>query len=178
MLAAGVIKVLTGRKNLHGLRAGSTSQFQQSRVQALIQKQMSGEDTQHFQQVPRIGPAYARGPLLILLSHFCYTVSHRSVLRSLVLSPGAPRRPCHSRDFRSKRASQCKLEIWRSEPQLASRATHDQETVRHESGPNCPKQEWCASGSGRARAQYLLLVRTAESSPRIPLVVSRRKRKS
>jgi hypothetical protein len=59
MLAAGVIKVLPGRKNLHGLRAGSTGQFQQSRVQPLIQKQMSREDTQHFQQVPRTGPALA-----------------------------------------------------------------------------------------------------------------------
>jgi len=84
MLAAGVVKMLPGRKNLNGLRTRSTCQFQQSRMQPLIQKRVSGEDAQHFQQVPRIGPAFAPVPLLFLLSHFCSSTNCGPVLRSLV----------------------------------------------------------------------------------------------
>jgi hypothetical protein len=84
MLAAGVIKMLPGRKNLNGFRAGSACQFQQSRVHPLIQKQVSGEDAQHFLEIPRIGTAFAPVPVLFLLSHFCSNTNCRPVLRSLV----------------------------------------------------------------------------------------------
>ena len=55
MLAAGVVEMLAGGKNLHSLRAGAGGKLEQAGMQPLIEKQMSGEDAQHVQQVPRAG---------------------------------------------------------------------------------------------------------------------------
>jgi hypothetical protein len=47
MFAAGVVEVLAGGKDLHGLGARSGGEFQQARVQALVEKQVRGENAQH-----------------------------------------------------------------------------------------------------------------------------------
>jgi len=60
MLAAGVVEVLTRGKDLHRLRAGSTGKLQQAGMQTLIQKKVSGENTQHKPKTPE--PKRESGP--------------------------------------------------------------------------------------------------------------------
>ena len=56
VLAAGVVKMLAGGKDLNSLSARTGGQFQESRMQALIEENMCGEDAEHGEKVPRAGP--------------------------------------------------------------------------------------------------------------------------
>ena len=52
VLAAGVVEVLAGGKDLHRLRTGTGGEFQQPGMQALVKKQMRRQDAQHGQGNP------------------------------------------------------------------------------------------------------------------------------
>jgi hypothetical protein len=54
MFAAGVVEVLSGGKDFYALRARPGSEFQQSRVQALVEEQVRGQDSQHDRGISRI----------------------------------------------------------------------------------------------------------------------------
>jgi hypothetical protein len=47
MLAAGVIEVLAGSEQFHGLRAAASGSFEDSRMQPLFQEEMSRQNRQH-----------------------------------------------------------------------------------------------------------------------------------
>jgi hypothetical protein len=55
MLAAGVVEVLAGGKDLDRLNTGPGSQLEQARVQALFEEQVRGQDSEHGQGFSRIG---------------------------------------------------------------------------------------------------------------------------
>ena len=50
IFAAGVVKVLARGKNLHCLRSGSFRKLKQSRMQSMIQEQVSRKDAQHLRE--------------------------------------------------------------------------------------------------------------------------------
>ena len=54
-LAAGVVEVLAGGKNLHGLRSGALRKLKQTGMQNMVQEQMSRQHAQHLQVAPCAG---------------------------------------------------------------------------------------------------------------------------
>jgi hypothetical protein len=56
VLAAGVVEMLAGGKDLNSLRTRMGGQIQESRMQALIEENMCREDAEHGEEVPRAGP--------------------------------------------------------------------------------------------------------------------------
>jgi hypothetical protein len=79
MLAAGVVEVLAGGKDLDRLSAGAGSQLEQARVQALLEEQVRGQDSEHGQGLSRIGSIWKASRTLLRLSHFRNS-SDRTVL--------------------------------------------------------------------------------------------------
>ena len=52
VLAAGVVEVLAGSENLYRLRAGTLGKLQQPRMQAMVEKKVGGENSQHIKILP------------------------------------------------------------------------------------------------------------------------------
>jgi hypothetical protein len=66
MFAAGVVEVLTGGKDLDRFRTRAGSQLKQARVQALLEEQVRGQDSQHGQGLPHSDPESRSNPTPIV----------------------------------------------------------------------------------------------------------------
>ncbi len=175
MFAARVIKVLPGRKNLYCLSANPIGQLKQARMQSLIQKQMGREDVQHFQQVPRARPAFTPDPPLLLLSHFCHKFLVDRYCAAWCSGRRRGKLAIADGDFRGSR---CKLEIWKKEPQLASRATHVEERLMHESDQSKPVRTLVHERFRYGSDPVSIAVRVVGLTPRFLPCRSRQERKS
>ena len=70
VLAAGVVEVLAGGKDFDCLGTGPVSELQQAGVEALVEEQVRGQDSQHGEELPSFGWLRKTNRTLHRLSHF------------------------------------------------------------------------------------------------------------
>ena len=90
MLAAGVVEMLAGGKDLHRLHAGSPGKFQQAWMQPLVQERWVRALAEWSRIVPRAGPWLSKGPFAF--SYFRIFTTSR-LLRTVIpaATSGCPR---------------------------------------------------------------------------------------
>jgi hypothetical protein len=101
MFTAGVVEMLAGGKDLHRLSAGAGSQVEQPWVQALFEKQVRRQDSQHGQGLPQSDPQSRSNPLPIV------SFSQRFLITNVVqegIRRGAMKPRCKPADLGNSQA--------------------------------------------------------------------------